>query len=233
MEDVAELLTPNATAKNIELPLRYVPDAPHFVIGDSVRVRQVLCNLIGNAIKFTSEGYLLLTVELAENAAETEGGLMFRMSIKDTGIGIPPEQQKLIFEQFAQADGSTTRNYGGTGVGLSICRRLVELMDGEIHVESVAGEGSTFWFTIVLREDRSLRDAEADYALLKGKRLLIVDDIEINRAILEEQLGAAGMVCMAMENSALALEALRQAHLDGRPFDFAILDYMMPGENGL
>jgi len=211
IEDVAELLTPNATAKTIELAVRYVPDTPQFVIGDSVRIRQILCNLIGNAIKFTAEGYVLLTVELAEDAAEIEDGLVFKMSIKDTGIGIPPDKQGLIFDRFAQADGSTTRNYGGTGLGLSICRRLVELMGGEIHVESVAGEGSTFWFTIVLRQDASLQGAEADHSLLQGKRLLIVDDIGVNRLILDEQLGAAGMVCTAVENGSLALEALRQA----------------------
>ncbi|MGI9492153.1 MAG: response regulator [Geminicoccaceae bacterium] len=233
VEDVAELLSPNATAKNIDLAVRYVPDTPHFVIGDSVRIRQILCNLIGNAIKFTSEGYVLLTVELAECAAETEGSLVLKMSIRDTGIGIPPDKQGLIFERFAQADGSTTRNYGGTGLGLSICKRLVELMDGEIQIESVVGVGSTFSFTVVLDRDRSLQNAEVDHSLLRGKKLLIVDDLEVNRMILDEQLGAAGLVCTAVESSLLALEALREAHLRGQPFDFVILDYMMPVENGM
>ena len=233
VEDVAELLAPNAVAKNVELAVRYVPDTPQFVIGDSVRIRQILCNLIGNAIKFTDDGHVLLTIDLVENAAETEQGSVIRMSIKDTGIGIPPQKQALIFERFAQADGSTTRNYGGTGLGLSICKRLVELMGGEIHVESITGEGSTFWFTVVLRQDRSLCGSEADHSVLHGKKLLIVDDIEINRAILREQMSAAGMVCTAVETSASAIEALRQAHQDGRPFDFAILDYNMSDENGL
>ena len=232
VEDVAELMTPNALAKNIDLAVRYVPDTPQFVIGDSVRIRQILCNLVGNAIKFTSEGHVLLTVEIAEDTGKIEGDLALKMSIKDTGIGIPPDKQGLIFERFAQADGSTTRTYGGTGLGLSICKRLVELMGGKIHVESVVGEGSTFWFTIVLGRDRSLQSIEVDHSLLRGKRLLIVDDIEINRLILDEQLGAAGLVCTAVESSASAIKALREAYHRGQPFDFAILDYMMPDENG-
>ncbi|MGI9451737.1 MAG: ATP-binding protein [Geminicoccaceae bacterium] len=181
VEDVAELLVPRAAEKLIDLTIQYVPNTPRFVIGDSVRIRQILCNLIGNAIKFTETGYVLIKVELADDQPKADDQQAFKISIEDTGIGIPEDKLDLVFARFAQADTSTTRQYGGTGLGLSICRKLVELMNGQITVESQVGAGSTFAFNIVLGRDAVIQDGEPDYSLLAGTKLLIVDDIKINR----------------------------------------------------
>ena len=232
VEDVAELLTPKALEKMIDLTVRFVPGTPRFVIGDSVRVRQILCNLIGNAIKFTEKGYVLVTVEKISDSVAIENDLTFRLSIKDTGIGIPKDKLDHVFERFAQADSSTTRRFGGTGLGLAISKKLVELMDGSVAVESVAGEGSTFSFTINLQRDTSLRDAEPNRAILDGVRLLVVDDLEINRSILCEQLTAVGVECSSANGSRQALDLMRKARQRGAPFEFVILDYHMPEEDG-
>ncbi|MGI9492088.1 MAG: ATP-binding protein, partial [Geminicoccaceae bacterium] len=232
-EDVAELLVPRATEKFIDLTLRYAPHNPRFVVGDSVRVRQVLCNLIGNAIKFTENGYVMIEVELADDQPKSDDQLSFKISIRDTGIGIPEDKLDLVFARFSQADTSTTRQYGGTGLGLSICTKLVELMDGKITVESEVGIGSNFTFEIVLGRDPAVQDIEPDYALLAGTRLLIVDDLEINRSILAEQLSVAGMTCHAVETGQQAIKAMLEAKRQSQPFNFAILDYMMPNEDGL
>ncbi|MDH3661351.1 MAG: response regulator, partial [Alphaproteobacteria bacterium] len=233
IEDVAELLIPKALEKMIELSVRFVPGTPRFLIGDSVRIRQILCNLIGNAIKFTESGYVLITVEQIDGASKNEDSLTFRLSIKDTGIGIPEDKLDHVFGRFAQADGSTTRKYGGTGLGLAISKRLVELMGGSIGLESKVGEGSRFFFSVVLRRDADAQDSEPDRSLLEGVKLLIVDDIEVNRKILCEQVGAVGMNYATAESGQQAMQALCDAHREGQPFEFAILDYMMPGENGV
>ena len=233
VEDVAELLVPRAAEKFIDLTIQYVPNTPRFVIGDSVRIRQVLCNLIGNAIKFTDSGYVLIKVELADDQPEAADQQAFKISIEDTGIGIPEDKLDLVFARFAQADTSTTRQYGGTGLGLSICRKLVELMNGEITVESQVGAGSTFAFKIVLGRDAVIQDGEPDYSLLAGTKLLIVDDIKVNRLILSELLGANGIICSVVDSGRQATEAMREAQRQGQPFNFAILDYMMPDEDGL
>jgi CheY-like chemotaxis protein len=233
VEDVAELLAPRALEKMIDIMVRYAPGTPRFVIGDSARIRQVLCNLIGNAVKFTETGYVLTTIELIDGETNAGDGLSFKISIRDTGIGIATEKLDHIFERFAQADGSTTRKYGGTGLGLSISRNLVELMGGTIAVDSIVGEGTTFSFTFVLKPDASLRDAEPDHSFLRGAKVLVVDDLEVNRSILCEQLSIAGVACRAVESARDAFRALREAHSQEQPFEFAIIDYMMPEENGV
>ncbi len=233
IEDVAELMSPRAMENLIDLTIRYPPDTPRFVIGDSVRIRQVLCNLVSNAIKFTEDGYVMIAVEVVEGQDDASEDLTFKISIKDTGIGIPKDKLDHVFARFAQADSSTTRQYGGTGLGLSICKKLVELMTGEITVESDLGEGSTFAFTMVLGRDAGIQYAKLDYSALAGVKLLIVDDLEVNRSILCEQLSATKIACCAVEGGHQAIPALREARRQGQPFDFAILDYMMPGENGL
>ncbi|MGI9492795.1 MAG: ATP-binding protein, partial [Geminicoccaceae bacterium] len=232
VEDVAELLAPKAMEKMIDLMVRYVPGTPRFVIGDSARIRQVLCNLIGNAIKFTESGYVMISVELIDSETSADKSRSFGISIKDSGIGISADKLDHIFERFAQADGSTTCKYGGTGLGLSISKNLVELMGGAISVDSVVGNGTTFSFTIILQPDVNLPDAEPDHSLLKGLRVLVVDDLGVNRSLLCEQLSNKGMVCQAVAGAQDAIRDLQEAQQQERPFEFAILDYMMPEENG-
>jgi two-component system, sensor histidine kinase and response regulator len=152
VEDVANLLSAKVEEKGLELALRYAPGAPRRVIGDPGRLRQIILNLAANAIKFTQQGHVLIDVD-SEDA--TESAATFRISVHDTGIGIPAAKQKLLFEKFSQADITTTRKFGGTGLGLAISKKLVELMGGAIGISSEPGRGSTFWFTLRLPLDRS------------------------------------------------------------------------------
>src|ERR1700733_13461160 len=227
VEEVAELLAPRAAGKGLELILRYAPDAPREVVGDAGRIRQILVNLAGNAIKFTQRGHVLIEVACLE---QTAGEALLAFSIRDTGIGIPAGRLGLLFEKFTQADASTTRKFGGTGLGLAISKQLVELMGGSIHVTSVVDEASTFSFTLRL----ALGAPMVPYyrANLEGARVLIVDDNEVNRRVLAEQLAACRIRLATVPSAAEALAALRIAHSDGHPFDIAILDFLMPEMDG-
>jgi two-component system sensor histidine kinase/response regulator len=227
VEEVAELLAPRAAGKGLELILRYAPDAPREVVGDAGRIRQILVNLAGNAIKFTQRGHVLIEVACLE---QTAGEALLAFSIRDTGIGIPAGKLGLLFEKFTQADASTTRKFGGTGLGLAISKQLVELMGGSIHVTSVVDEASTFSFTLRL----ALGAPMVPYyrANLEGARVLIVDDNEVNRRVLAEQLAACRIRLATVPSAAEALAALRIAHSDGHPFDIAILDFLMPEMDG-
>ncbi len=231
VEDVAELLAPAAHAKGLELVATVDPTVPSGLRGDPVRLRQILTNLLGNAIKFTQRGEVVLragTVELSEETA------IVRFDVRDTGIGIAPDVRARLFEAFSQADGSTTRRYGGTGLGLAISRRLVELMGGEIGAESAPGEGSTFWFTVRLGRNPDAAPAPPEpRADLRGLRVLVVDDNATNRAILCRQVEGWGMGVDCAEDGRRALESLRTAIGEGRPFDLAILDMQMPEMDGL
>ncbi len=227
-----EMLAGTAHAKGIELACHVPWDVPTQFRGDAGRIRQVLINLVGNAIKFTAQGEVLVEVSRGiESAATTE----VRVEVRDTGIGIPPEVQGQLFRAFVQADGSTTRRYGGTGLGLAICRRLVELMHGEIGVRSAPNQGSTFWFT--LRLPRGLAPqttVPAPAAHLAGKRVLIVDDNATNRTILHHQiLGWKMRNGGFAQNADDALELLREGVRTGDPYDLALLDMHMPGRDGL
>ncbi len=228
VEDVANLLSAKAEEKGIELVIRYAPGAPRGVIGDPGRVRQVVLNLAGNAIKFTQRGHVLIDVE-SEDA--TESGTSFRISIHDTGIGIPAAKQSLLFRKFTQADSSTTRKFGGTGLGLAISKKLVELMGGAIGISSVPGQGSTFWFTLRLPLDRTTPPGPHEVDLT-ASRMLVVEDNEVNRRILREQLQSRGIRFDIAASGREALELLRVAARTGDRYQVAMLDCMMPEMDG-
>jgi PAS domain S-box-containing protein len=231
VEETVELLAERAREKGLELASLVYSDIPTRLRGDPGRLRQVLTNLIGNAIKFTEHGEVVVQ---AEKESETDAEVVVRFTVADTGIGIDEAAGRHLFHAFTQADGSTTRRYGGTGLGLAISKQLVELMGGRIGFDSVLGKGTTFRFTA--RFDRQPADAAETPATvwsLDKLRVLIVDDNATNRKILSHQLGSWGMVHAEVDSGAPALEVLRAAAGRGEPYDLAVLDLMMPGMDGL
>jgi CheY-like chemotaxis protein/anti-sigma regulatory factor (Ser/Thr protein kinase) len=203
------------------------------VRGDPLRFGQVLTNLLGNAIKFTERGSVVIRVACA---AESQAQVTLRVEVSDTGVGISPEAQSRIFEEFAQADGSTTRKHGGSGLGLAISKQLVEMMGGEIHVESAPGAGSTFWFTAIFdkQEEPAIGSAYAiPTGMLTGVRALVVESSAVNRSILLSQMSNWGMANQATASADQALSALAQAAERGVPYDIAIIDLGTPGMDGL
>jgi signal transduction histidine kinase/CheY-like chemotaxis protein len=226
-EEVCELMAGKAAEKGLEVMLRYPPKAPRYVKGDPGRVRQILLNLTNNAIKFTEAGHVYLHFEAVP---DNSGNIIFHFSIEDTGIGIPKDKAQGLFGKFTQADSSTTRKYGGTGLGLSISKELAELMGGAIGVKSKVGEGSTFWFTLVLQEDErggpdvSLAGAES----LRGARVLYVESNEIARVILKDILSLSGVEVVSVNTGVEALNVLAR----DKRYDAVITTYRMPGMNG-
>jgi two-component system, sensor histidine kinase and response regulator len=225
VEDVVQLMAPRAHAKKLELACRVDERLPAAVRGDPYRFRQVLTNLVANALKFTERGEVVVTVSMDQ--AER-----LHVSVRDTGIGIAEEARKRLFAAFAQADGSTTRRFGGTGLGLAISRHLVSLMGGDIGVDSVLGEGSQFWFTLPLAHAQSL-PAVPYPGELAGRRVLVVDDNATNAEILSYNAQAVGMRCESAHDGLAGLERLRQAEREGRPFELAVIDMKMPRMDGL
>jgi signal transduction histidine kinase/DNA-binding response OmpR family regulator len=229
IEDVNEMIAAKVEEKKLDLVLEYTPGVPRHFIGDAGRIRQVVTNLVGNAIKFTPGGNVVVTVTCER---QIEHWALMRVSVTDTGIGIPKKKIGSLFKQFSQVDGSTTRNYGGTGLGLAISKRLVNLMGGTIGVTSQPGEGSTFWFTLSLLLDSQPHVMPVPVDELRGARVLIVDDNEVNRRVLHEQVLGWGMRDGSCASGEEALRALQAARLEGDPYPIAIVDYQMPGMDG-
>ena len=229
--DAARLLALRAAQKGLELACHVAADVPELLLGDASRLRQVLLNILGNAVKFTERGEVVLGVTVEAASAESA---TLRFAIRDTGIGIAPEQQEQIFLAFTQADASTTRRFGGTGLGLAIATRLVELMRGRLWVESEPGRGSTFHFTAVF--DRPIESAASTPPVsrpaLDGLRVLVVDDNATNRRILEEMLGSWHMKPTVVADAASALDALRRVSPTGDRIDVVISDGQMPDVDG-
>ncbi|VAX20963.1 Serine/threonine protein kinase PrkC, regulator of stationary phase [hydrothermal vent metagenome] len=228
IERTGEIMAIQAQEKGIELAHLLAPDLPRALLGDPTRLRQVIINLVSNAIKFTEKGEVVIGVETSK-ARENEVELLF--SVKDTGIGIPKDKLETIFASFSQADSSTTRKHGGTGLGLSISMLIVEMMGGKIWVESEEGKGSAFYFTVRLDTDNRSRK-KSEFADFKGMRALIVDDNATNRMILGKTLSGWGAETGEAVDGISCMEELVNAKKSGRAYDLILLDYMMPGMDG-
>ena len=230
VEEAAELLAESAHSKGLELICRLPPGLHCAYRGDGMRLRQVLINLLSNAVKFTERGQVIVRVR--ELAGRDDQQAVLRISVEDTGVGIRPDNLRQIFDSFSQEDGSTTRKYGATSLGLAISKQLVELMGGSIDVRSTPGQGSMFSFTVPLaREVRS--EVELSLDALAGRRILVVDDNATNREILREHLQSWRVHVTEATSGANALEQLRSAAGNGGPFDLVVLDYQMPEMSGM
>ncbi len=231
VQEVVDLFAELAHRKSLEITCLLQHDVPLRVFGDPLRLRQVLTNLVSNAVKFTSSGEVCVTLR----PGTTGGGCVrLRFEVRDTGVGVPADAKTRLFQAFSQGDGSTTRKYGGTGLGLVICKRLVDLMQGVIAFESEPGTGSTFWFEAPFGEaPAELPLSPAPAASLAGLRLLVVDDNATNRRILTLQTAAFGLVAHEAPDAGAGLELMRAAAARGSPYDIALVDYEMPGMDGL
>ena len=229
VEDVATLISTRAAEKDLELIVRIDPELPRAFRGDVGRIRQIITNLVGNAVKFTDQGHIFINVT---GTLKDDGTVDLQFRIEDTGVGIPEDKRDMVFESFSQVDSSTTREREGTGLGLSISSSLVKLMGGEIGVDSELGVGSTFWFTLNLPAEQSGsfdRKARID---VSGSRVLIIDDNEVNRSILAEQLTAWQFEHAASASGGEGLDIMRRATARGFKIDLVLLDYQMPGMSG-
>jgi len=230
MEDVASSMAIRAVQKQLEFISFLSPDVPHQLIGDSARLRQIFVNLIGNAVKFTTEGEIFVR---ADSVGEENDMAKVRFSIKDTGIGIPKDKQEKIFEGFTQADSSTTRKFGGTGLGTTISKMLVEEMKGEIGLDSEEGMGSTFWFSIpFVKQTKQLDEIPPEEVDLAGKTVMVVDDNRTNRFIMSEYLKTWGSLPVEAASGVEALTLLKDSAQSGKSFTLILLDVQMPGMDG-
>ncbi len=228
-ENITDLFSIEADQKGVEIFFEVTPDVPPVLIGDSLRLGQVLNNLVGNAVKFTAEGGIHVKAELAESDGDQ---CKVKFSVRDTGIGLQEEQIERLFQAFSQADGSITRRYGGSGLGLTISKHFVELMGGEIGVESQLDKGATFSFTAVFGINHAA-PAPRNPRNLKGMKTLVVDDQETSRQILQQILRSWALEVVSAGSGEEAIDLLKQAPRQGRPFEIVLLDWKMPGMDGL
>ena len=228
LEEVVEMLATTAGERGIDLVLNYPPSSPRKFQGDADRIRQLVVNLAANAVKFTHQGQVVISVDAPDG-----GDAGVRISVADTGIGIAPEQLASLFEKFTQADPSTTRRYGGTGLGLSITKSLVEMMGGRITAESAAGAGSTFTVTLPLPFSDETIERPAVPSALAGLRVLIVDDNRVNRRVIHQHICSWGMRNGSYASAEAALAAVLEARAAGDPYHIVIADYHMPGIDGV
>jgi len=233
VEDISDILAIKAHEKRIDFIINYHQDLPKNIISDPTRIKQIIYNLIGNAIKFTEKGYISIDI-YPNTEINNNNNLPITISIKDTGIGVSKEQQKSIFEDFTQADASTTRRFGGTGLGLSICKQLSELMGGGIRIESEPGEGSKFIVDIVINKTNNEEDNQLDYNIdLKGMKVLVIDDSEAIRKYMRYVLESQDVDVETVESATDAVSKMGNAVLKKKPFDVALVDYMMPDIDGI
>jgi two-component system, sensor histidine kinase and response regulator len=229
IEEINEMLAPRIEDRKLDLVLEYPPDAPRHFIGDGGRIRQVVTNLVGNAVKFTQAGHVLIAVSCESREGENA---QIRVAVEDTGPGIPAEKMDRLFAKFSQVDSSTTRKSGGSGLGLAISKQLVNLMDGTVGVTSELGKGSTFWFTLPLHLDAQPQAEPVPVADLRGLHVLIVDDNDVNRRVLHEQISSWEMRDSSHAEAEQALQAMREARAAGDPYQVVLLDYQMPEMDG-
>ena len=229
INDVASMLTSKACEKDLELIINYPTDLNTHFIGDAGRLRQVMINLIGNAIKFTDTGHIITNVSVSPPRDKTA---FVTISVTDTGIGIEPEKIDQVFNKFTQADGSTTRVYGGTGLGLSISKAIIEMMGGRISARSELGKGSTFTINLPMKIDENAAETVYDTSVLSGKRALIIDDIDVNRQLIMEQLASWDIKSDAVNDGIEAITQLKNSAREGQTYDLIMLDFLMPGMNG-
>lgn len=230
--EAMDLLADHASGKGVNLACLFHAEVPAALRGDPGRVRQILFNLVGNAIKFTEQGDVVLSVTLVQ---QTDADVRVRFEVQDTGIGLSPEAQGRLFQSFSQADSSTTRKFGGTGLGLAICKQLTELMGGDIGVDSKLGEGSTFWFTVQLgKQLQGTASAGAvESQCLDGLQLCIVDGSSVNRRVLELSAEQWGVRCLVAKDGQQALTLLRKAAARGQVCDLAVIDMELSDMDGL
>lgn len=231
LEDTISSLSLRAHQKGLELICSIPSETPDYLVGDPTRLKQVMVNLVGNAIKFTSAGEVVVPVELE---TKTEDQAIFHFSVADNGVGIPQHKQKLIFEAFTQTDSSMTRRYGGTGLGLSLSSRLVALMGGSLWVESEPGRGSTFHFKAPFRLQKSptRNSASTDLEMLRDRSVLIVDDNATNRTVLRGTLTDWHMKAEEADTGRRAVQMLEAAKHAGKPYQLVLLNAHMPGVDG-
>ncbi len=231
IEEITDVLQIVARENGLELLVNFAPDTPKFLVGDAGRVRQIIFNLVGNAIKFTETGHVLINVS---GKKDKENTVRLSFEIEDTGIGIPENKQKHIFSKFSQAEESTTRKFGGTGLGLTICKSLIEMMEGSIGLKSEQGKGSTFYFGIILllgKEEKE--EGQIPEFDLKNIRSLVVDDYKLNREILYQYMNEWGMRCDVFSSAEEALEAMKSAAGEKDPYRVCLIDYNLGGIDGL
>ena len=230
IQEIVELLAPQAHNKGLEIAAFIAPHVPIYIQGDASRLRQIIMNLMGNAIKFTGQGEVVISVKLI---SENETTATIKFAVTDTGIGISPEDKNKLFQPFTQVDASITRKYGGTGLGLAICQQLVNLMGGQIHIESEIGKGSKFWFALTFTKQSKFVCDYQDYHILHQCRLLVVDDNATNRKIIRHQATRWGMQVDEADSAMTGLDALKTAAQQQIPYDIAIIDMQMPLVDGI